>query len=176
MVDMLVKLYELPPGEPLRASLAEQGITVRRCQPYEAHVLEHWVATHFSPKWVSECRIAMAHQPIGCVIATRGGSIQGFACYDVTARGFIGPMGVSETARGGGIGRALLITAAEQLKALGYAYAIIGGAGPTGFYECCLGALPIPGSSPGIYADLLPDPPVSATYSTSAPTPSASCH
>lgn len=158
MVDMLVKLYELPEGVPLRAALAEQGIIVRRCNPYEAHILEDWVKNHFSPKWVSECRTAMAHSPVGCVIATRDRSIIGFACFDVTARGFIGPMGVGEETRGSGVGRALLVTAAEQLKALGYAYAIIGGVGPQAFYERCVNAIPIPGSSPGIYADLLPDP------------------
>lgn len=158
MVDMLVKLYELPDGAPLRASLAEQGITVRRCNPYEAHILEDWVGRHFSPKWVSECRIAMAHSPVGCVIATRDRAIMGFACFDVTARGFIGPMGVGGETRGFGIGRALVVTAAEQLRALGYAYAIIGGVGPQAFYERSLGAMVIPDSSPGIYADLLPDP------------------
>ena len=158
MIDMLVKLYELPDGAPLRSALAERGVTVRRCQPYEAHILEEWVGRHFSPKWVSECLVAMAHSPVGCVIATRERTIIGFACFDVTARGFIGPMGVSEDTRGSGIGRALVVTAAEQLRALGYAYAIIGGVGPEAFYERSLGAIPIPASSPGIYADLLPDP------------------
>jgi len=37
------------------------------------------------------------------------------------------------------------------LRELGYAYAIIGGAGPVDFYVKTLGAIPIPGSSPGIY-------------------------
>lgn len=158
MTDMLVRLYALPDGAPLRAAAALHGVIIRRCNPYEAHILEDWVGRNFSPKWVSECRIAMAHSPVGCVVATREKRIVGFACFDVTARGFIGPMGVGEELRGSGIGRALLVTAAEQLRALGYAYAIIGGVGPRAFYERCVGAVAIPGSDPGIYADLLPDP------------------
>lgn len=162
MVDMLVRLYALPEGEPHRRKLREQGILVRCCRPYESHILEEWVGRCFSPKWVSECRIAMSHQPVGCVIATRGRKIVGFACYDATARGFIGPMGVDESLRGAGVGKALLITALEQMRGLGYAYAVVGGVGPCEFYARAVGATPIPGSDPGIYADLLPDsPPVS---------------
>jgi hypothetical protein len=39
------------------------------------------------------------------------------------------------------------------LRELGYAYGIIGGAGPTEFYERTVGATIIPESVPGIYAD-----------------------
>ena len=41
------------------------------------------------------------------------------------------------------------------LADLGYAYAIIGAAGPVEFYAKAVGATVIPDSSPGIYADLL---------------------
>jgi hypothetical protein len=41
------------------------------------------------------------------------------------------------------------------MAAQGYAYAIIGGAGPTGFYVKTVGAMPIDGSTPGIYRDKL---------------------
>jgi hypothetical protein len=37
----------------------------------------------------------------------------------------------------------------------GYAYAIIGGAGPTAFYAKTVGAVAIEGSTPGIYRDPL---------------------
>lgn len=158
MQDMLVRLYELPESAPLRAAAAEQGITIRTCNPFEAHILEEWVGRHFSARWVSECRIAMSHLPIGCLIATKESRIIGFACYDVTARGFIGPMGVAEEARGTGVGRALLVSALERMRYLGYGYAIIGGVGPADFYAHCVGATPIERSSPGIYADILPNP------------------
>ncbi len=155
---MLVRLYALPEGAPLRAQLAGQGITVRSCRPYERHIVADWVGRQFSPKWVSECKVAIGHQPVGCVIATQGGKPVGFACWDATARGFIGPMGVDPSARGAGLGRALLVTALEQMREHGYAYAVIGGVGPAEFYANCVGATPIADSSPGIYADILPEP------------------
>ncbi|MFI3243389.1 MAG: GNAT family N-acetyltransferase [Akkermansia sp.] len=153
---MLVRLYQLPCVGDLVGNLKEQGITVRPARPYETHIVAAWVGQHFSPKWVSECRVAMSHQPVGCFIATRDKKVIGFACCDATARGFIGPMGVNEECRGTGVGKALLVTALEALKAQGYAYGIIGGVGPADFYAKTVGATPIENSSPGIYEDLLP--------------------
>ena len=158
MVDMLVRLYDLPQGGPLRSSLAEQVITVRLCRPFEMHAAEEWIARTFSTRWVSEFQVAMAHQPCGCVIATKERNVVGFACYDATARGFIGPMGVDPELRQGGVGKALLVTALEQMRALGYAYAVIGGTGPQEFYARTVGATVIEGSDPGFYADILPEP------------------
>lgn len=157
MVDMLVRLYELPDAASLRAGLAEQGITIRPCRPYEAHIVAAWVEEHFSHRWVSELHIAMSHQPIGCFIATRNRQVLGFVCVDTTARGFVGPMGVQENARNSGLGKALLLTALEQMHHLGYAYAVIGGVGPCEFYRRTVDAIEIPGSDPGIYADILPE-------------------
>lgn len=159
MQDMLVRLFQLPDGGPLRSELVEKGVTIRRCNPFEAHILEDWVGRHFSPRWVCECRVAMGHQPSGCFIATRDSEILGFVCVDATARGFIGPMGVSEAARGLGIGKALFITGLEQMRHLGYAYAIVGGAGPVDLYKRWVGATIIENSTPGIYTGILPNPP-----------------
>lgn len=158
MVDMLVRLYDLPAGEPLRKKLAEQGVQVRLCRPFDMHAAEEWIARTFSTRWVSEFQVAMAHQPCGCVIATRGRKVVGFACYDATARGFIGPMGVDPELRQGGVGKALLISALEQMRAIGYVYAIIGGTGPQEFYSRTVGATVIEGSDPGFYTDILPEP------------------
>lgn len=159
MIDMLVRLYDLPDGAPLRAALQTGGITIRRCNPFERHILTDWVGRTFSPKWVSETKVAMGHQPAACYIATKDRTIVGFVCYDTTARGFVGPMGVDPEHRSHGLGKALLVTALENMRALGYAYAIVGGVGPQEFYTRCVGATPIENSSPGIYKDLLPDPP-----------------
>lgn len=158
MVDMLVRLYALPEGAPLRAAAAEQGVQIRLCRPYEMHAVEKWIAATFSTRWVSEFTVAMAHQPVGCVIATREHEVVGFACYDATMHGFIGPMGVDPSLRMGGVGKALLVTALEQMRALGYGYAVIGGVGPREFYERSVGATVIEDSTPGIYADILPEP------------------
>jgi predicted N-acetyltransferase YhbS len=73
-------------------------------------------------------------------------------------KGYFGPTGVAESARGIGLGKALLFKALEALRDDGYAYGVIGGVGPREFYEKACGAFEIPGSDPGIFADLLPDP------------------
>ena len=158
MVDMLVRLYALPEGAPLRRKLEEKGVLIRTCRPYEMHTVQEWIARTFSTRWVSEFTAAMSHQPVGCILATRNREVLGFACFDATMRGFIGPMGVDPSLRMGGVGKALLVTALEQMKALGYGYAVIGGTGPQEFYSRTVGATVIEGSDPGIYADILPEP------------------
>ncbi len=159
MQDMLVRLYCLPPVRRIDMCTGVDGVCIRHCMPYELRTLQHWVGEHFSPKWVSEATVAVCHQPPGCFIATRDSAIIGFVCADATMRGFVGPMGVAPGARGSGIGAALLLTALHEMRSWGYAYAIIGGVGPADFYRKVAGAIPIPDSSPGIYRDLLPDPP-----------------
>ena len=78
-----------------------------------------------------------------------------------TARGVFGPTGVMKSARGQGIGLALLLRAMEDLRDRGYVYGIIGGAGPKEFYEKAVGAIPIANSlvkktgETGIYQDML---------------------
>ncbi|MBB5352616.1 GNAT superfamily N-acetyltransferase [Haloferula luteola] len=156
MIDMLVRLYDLPSGGDGEARMEAQGITLRRARAFECHTVREFVGEHFSPKWVSEVEVAMSRQPITCFIATKDRKVVGFACYETTCRGFFGPTGVVESARGTGVGKALLFKALGGLKELGYAYAVIGGVGPREFYEKACGAIEIPGSDPGTYTDLLP--------------------
>lgn len=153
---MLVRLYALPDPAVLYQDAAAQGVTLRRARAFEKHTVAAFAKAHFSEKWVSEVEVAMSRQPIACFIATRDQQILGFACYDTTQRGFFGPTGVSENARGLGLGKALLFKALEGLRDIGYAYAIIGGVGPKDFYAKTCGAIEIPGSDPGTYLDLLP--------------------
>ena len=155
MSDMLVKLYELPPLEPLAAQIAESGITVRRGLPPEKHVVLDWVEAHFSEFWRSECDVAFGRLPVSCFLAIKDGVPVGFACYDATARGFFGPTGVHPDARGQGLGKLLLLLCLHDMLAQGYGYGIIGGVGPVAFYEKAVGATLIPESTPGIYAGLL---------------------
>ncbi|BCX50290.1 GNAT family acetyl transferase [Haloferula helveola] len=156
MIDMLVRLYALPESAELYANVDAQGINLRRARAFELHTVRDFVREHFSAKWVSEVEVAMTRQPIACFIATKDKEVLGFACYDTTMRGFFGPTGVSEAARGTGIGKALLFKSLEALRETGYAYAVIGGVGPREFYEKACGAIEIPGSDPGTYTDLLP--------------------
>lgn len=157
MIDMLVRLYELPDTCEIYSRVEQQGIILRRARAYERHIVSSWAAEHFSPKWESEVKVALSRQPVTCHIATKDSEILGFACYETSAKGFFGPTGVSERARGTGIGKALLFKALEDLKNLGYVYGVIGGVGPREFYEKAVGATEIEGSSPGIYRDILPD-------------------
>ena len=129
MPDLLVKLYKLPDGE-LNLKKSDAGeVHFRRAMAYEKHQVISWAREYFGPGWASECDVAFSNQPISCHIATQNGKILGFACYDSTSRGMFGPLGVQESARGRGIGRELLLSSLYAMKAIGYAYAIIGGAG-----------------------------------------------
>jgi len=156
MIDMLVRLYDLPNSTPIYENVESQDIILRRPRAFERHIVAEWVGEHFSPKWVSEAKVSFSRQPITCFIATKDKKILGFACYDTTCKGFFGPTGVSEDARGTGIGKALLFKALEGLRDSGHAYGFIGGVGPKEFYAKAVGAVEIEGSDPGVYADLLP--------------------
>ena len=76
-------------------------------------------------------------------------------CWDATAANFFGPTGVHPRARNKGVGKALLFACLEDMRAQGFAYAIIGGVGPAEFYAKAVGAVAIEGSAPGIYRGLL---------------------
>jgi ribosomal protein S18 acetylase RimI-like enzyme len=156
MIDMLVRLYDLPDTTALYEEVAANGVTLRRARAFEKHTVAEFAKTHFSPKWVSEVEVALTRQPVACFIATREKQILGFACFDTTQRGFFGPTGVAENARGLGLGKALLMKSLEALREIGFAYAIIGGVGPKEFYAKACGAIEIPGSDPGTYQDILP--------------------
>jgi len=155
MPDMLVKLYDLPPVEPLGAQLRAAGVDVRRALAPEKHLVVDWVRSTFGGHWASECETCFANHPVSCFVATEGGKCVGFACYEATCRDFFGPTGVAEAARKRGLGKALLLACLHAMQAEGYAYAIIGGAGPTDFYQKAAEATVIEGSKPGIYRGLL---------------------
>ena len=155
MTDLLVKLYDLPDQTALLAALAEKDILVRRAMASEKHRVIGWAQKRFGDAWAGECDVAFARQPIACIIALCGGRLAGFACHDSTCRNFFGPIGVDPDSRQKGIGRAMLLSTLLAMSHAGYAYAIIGAAGPIAFFEKCVGAIPIPGSTPGIYRPTL---------------------
>ncbi|MEO8759241.1 MAG: GNAT family N-acetyltransferase [Devosia sp.] len=157
MSDLLVRLYDLPVFE-AEAKLKAAGISVRRTLPPERQIILDWVATKFSSLWASEVALGMSQQPPSVYVAVRNAALIGFACYDTTAKGFFGPTGVDEVARGQGIGEALLISTLKAMREAGYAYAVIGDPGPVAFYKKRLDALDIPKSKPGIYAGMLTTP------------------
>lgn len=151
MPDMLVRLYRLPSQEDALRRMQEQGITIRRVQPYERRVLTQFVEKHFSNAWADEVNVAFSHQPVTAYVAVRDNKVIGFGAYECTRRDYFGPTGVLEEYRGKGIGQALLLACLWGMWEMGYAYGIIGGAGPVDFYAKAVGAEVIEGSVPGIY-------------------------
>ncbi len=154
-MDMLIKLYAYSSDYVFMQALKEDGVEIRPAlAPEKAQVLK-WVGERFGQGWVDECEVAFSNHPVSCIIAVKEGRMLGFACYDSTCLDFFGPTGVDENERGKGYGKALLYAALDAMKAKGYAYAIIGSAGPQDFYRKCCGAIAIEGSRPGIYKGML---------------------
>jgi GNAT superfamily N-acetyltransferase len=154
-MDMLVKLYDLPPSHDALGRLAAAGVSVRRALPPDKHKVLDWIRSMFGEAWASEADVAFARQPVGCFLAIQNKRLLGFACHDATCRNFFGPTGVDTSARGQGIGAGLLFACLDDMRQQGFGYAIIGGVGPAAFYTKTVGAIPIEGSEPGIYRGLL---------------------
>ena len=152
-MDMLVKLYDLKMPDFDR--LKKDGIVIKKAIAPEKEIIVDWVRRNFSNSWSSECDVAISCVPSKCFIAIKKNQIIGFACYDSTAKGFFGPIGVLEKYRKYGVGKALLLKTLEQMKYDGYAYAIIGWVGPVDFFKKNVNAILIPDSEPGIYDSML---------------------
>ena len=154
MGDMLVDLLKLPDNHENLERLKESGIIIRKVQPLELTIACKF-AMSFGESWYDQVLNTFAHQPPTCYIATHDKKIVGFAAYECTCKNFFGPTGVHPDFRCRGIGQALLIASMHAMRELGYAYAVIGSAGPVDFYAKHVGAIPIPDSTPGIYTDML---------------------
>jgi len=153
MPDMLVKLYTLPPLEPYVQAMRQRGIIIRPARPYEITPVRAFVERHFATTWADEITVGFANKPVTVYVALRGGEVVGFGAYECTRRAFFGPTGVLESQRGHGIGKVLLVACLHGLAEMGYAYGVIGAAGPTEFYARAVGATEIPDSTPGVYGD-----------------------
>src|SRR3979409_363470 len=154
MPDMLVNLLKLPSLDRLN----DEGVNIRRAEPFEITPVREFIKQNFSVAWADEISVGFANKPVSVVIATRDSRALGLAGYECTRKSFFGPTGVTESERARGIGTALLIASLWGLRELGYVYAVIGGAGPTDFYQRAVGAIVIPDSESGIYVDLLKKP------------------
>ena len=156
MPDMLVRLWKLDFNSARqRESEIGEREKVKFVRPLSPNFkkVEEYIEKEFGAGWASEATAALYNDPVSCFIAVDEGAeeILGFACYDATAKSFFGPTGVSEKARGRGIGSVLLWRCLEGLWDAGYAYGIIGSAGPVDYYANTVGATSIVDSSPGIY-------------------------
>jgi GNAT superfamily N-acetyltransferase len=155
MTDMLVKLYDLPDLAPALDGQRCAGINIRRALAPEKYRVVGWVRKNFGENWAGECDVCFARLPISCFIAVEENALLGFACYDTGYKGIFGPTGVVESARGQGIGQALLLVCLHDMHAQGYAYAVIGWTGPKAFYAKTVGAIEIEDSRPGMYRGVL---------------------
>lgn len=142
--DMLVNLYALPEYE------VPEGIRIKQVFPGERQKVLDFIREHYhSPGWEGEAGYAMLQNPVKCFIAVENGEIVGFACYDSTALGYFGPIGLHTQKKGKGIGRALLLRTLYAMKEYGYGYAVIGWVDDAeGFYRKTVNAVPIPGGTP----------------------------
>jgi GNAT superfamily N-acetyltransferase len=162
-MDMLIKLY--PPqiladesaaaNARWRLSPESADCVVRKPIGPEHATLIRWVADTFTAGWASEIGVALANRPVSVWIAARPAELLGFACFDATARGYFGPVGIAESARGKGLGAVLLHACLQDMRAWGYGYAIAGFVGAPKFFKTAARATEIADSSPGLYADQL---------------------
>ena len=155
MPDLLVPLYRLPDRALGENALADQNIVIRRPNTFESTPVLDFIRATFSQGWADETAVAFSRTPITAYIAAHEGRAIGFGTFESTRRGFFGPTGVHPDYRGKGIGSALLIACLWAMSDMGYAYGIIGAAGPVDFYRRAVNAIEIPDSTPGIYRDLL---------------------
>jgi hypothetical protein len=153
--DMLVKLYNIEDDWSFIKDQKKKGIAIKRAIGPEKSIVVNWAGDYFSEVWKNEADVSFSNNPISCFVAVRDARMIGFACYDTTKLGFFGPTGVAEECRGLGTGKALLMACMLDMKLKGYGYAAIGAVGPAKFYEKAVGAVIIPDSWPGVYADLL---------------------
>ena len=151
MQDLLVPLYNLPqPPSPL------SDITVRSVFSAESERATAWVKQNFGQGWASEFKYAANQSPVSAYLAIKDKSILGFACFNTAAKGCFGPTGTLESARGQGIGTQLLFRALQDMRAQGFAYAVIAAAGPVEYYERLVGAVQFEGGAPGFLGSITP--------------------
>lgn len=139
--DMIVSLkdYAYP-------NMSTSHITFRRAKKSDAEQLKVFVKKEFGKGWLDSIENGFLKTKIPIFIALNNNDIVGFACFDVVRKkqGIFGPMGTSFTSRVRGIGYTLLHLCLREMKEIGYAYAVIGEAGPVEFYEKACNAVVIP--------------------------------
>jgi ribosomal protein S18 acetylase RimI-like enzyme len=159
-MDLLVKLYDLETmldsGNPEKTDL-----TVKKALITDKEAILNFIRENFpdAPGWPSECEYALFNNPVSCHIAVKDNALAGFSCYDATAKGFFGPMGVKKEYRRYGIGKRLLRQSLLSMKEAGYAYAVIGWAAEDAvpFYQKTVNAAVIEDSPPekSIYRNMI---------------------
>ena len=150
--DMIVGLYHLPAVE------VDETIKIKRAFVGDKEEILAFVREHFSKSWIYETEHSLMQEVSKCFLAVEDGKVVGFSCFDASAKGFFGPIGVDPAQRGRNIGAALLLRTLNAMREYGYAYAVIGWVGEAEhFYRKTVGAEFIPGGSPenSVYSNLI---------------------
>jgi len=155
MPDMLVNLYDIPKHDGYLDELQEKGISIKRAMPTNYHKVYNFIKENFSEHWATEAIKGIWKDMPSTFIAVRDKQIIGFAAYDCTALGYFGPLGVLDSERQHGVGRALTLRCLDAMREKGYGYAIIGWAGPTKFYEKVANAIVIENENKAVYNNLI---------------------
>ena len=152
MTDLLVKLYDLN-FDAHRKECFDSEIRIVRAMALDKSKVVDFVRTEFSDIWANECERSFSKQPVSCFVAVKNSNVVGFVCYDVTARGYLGPIGVQPSERKSGIGTRLLFSCLRDMWDNEYGYAIVGWVTDDAidFYKKTVSASVIPNSHPGIY-------------------------
>ncbi len=152
MPDLLIKLYDLPLGTYPKERF-DEGFKIVRPLAVDKSKVTEFIRREFNDRWANECDRSFSKAPISCFIGVKENIIVGFACYDATAKGYIGPIGIKPGQRKKGIGKRLLFSCLRDMWDNEYGYAIAGWVDENQieFYKKAASATVIPGSSPGIY-------------------------
>jgi predicted N-acetyltransferase YhbS len=150
-MDMLVKLFDMPPAP----AAVSDDIVIRKPLAPEHDLVHAWITEHFAKGWASEARACLNNRPISMFISVQEGKLTGFCCYDAIARSFLGPIGVLPEARRSKVGARLLRACCDDMRSVGYVYAIVGLVGEPEFFARVTGATAIDGSGLGIYRGML---------------------
>lgn len=130
--DMLVALHD----KKFTQTKDILPIEIKRAAADDKDDVRMFVLRNFSARWANQVAASFTGDCITCFVAKVLGKTVGFACYDVKAKGFFGPLGVAADFRTRGVGSALTGAVLAQMQAEHYAYAIIGGVGEAQrFYE-----------------------------------------
>lgn len=150
--DMIVNLHNLPEMN------TNSNIKIKRAFVGDKDAILSFVEKHFQKNWIYEVEKSLMQEVSKCFIATENGEIVGFSCYDSSAKGFFGPIGVDPERRGKQIGRSLLIRTLDAMQEYGYGHAIIGWVNEAeAFYRKAVGAEFIKGGNPenSVYSNLI---------------------
>ena len=108
--DMIVSLYNLPEIK------VNENIKIKRAFVGDKDIILDFVGKYFRKNWVYEVEHSLMEEVSKCFVATEDGKIIGFACYDSSAKGFFGPIGVEPKRRGENIGQAFLVRTLSAIK------------------------------------------------------------